>query len=51
MFEFFIFKIQNFQTTSGGETTKTEVADLDDIYNFAVNNFSFKFIYGLKYSF
>ena len=36
MFEFLIL---NFQMTTDGEMTKTKVVLLDDIYNFAVENF------------
>jgi hypothetical protein len=50
MSKFFIFKIQNFQTTSDGETTKTKIAVLDDIYKFELKTFSFEFNWGLKYS-
>ena len=39
MFKFLTFEIQNFQTTSDGETIITKVVNLDDIYNFAVENF------------
>jgi hypothetical protein len=39
MFEFFTFEIQNFQTTTDGEMTKTKVVVLDDINNFVVENF------------
>jgi len=38
MFEFLIFDIQFFQATSDGETTKTKVVELDNIY-IAVHNF------------
>jgi hypothetical protein len=38
-FEFLTFEIQKFQMTSDREMTETKVADLDDIYNFAIENF------------
>ena len=40
MFKFLKFKIQNLQMTSNGETMKTKVVVLDDIYNYAVKTFS-----------
>ena len=36
MFEFFTFEIQFFHMISDGEMTRTEVVDLDDIFNFVV---------------
>jgi hypothetical protein len=48
MFEFLKFEIQNFQTTSDGEATKTKVVVLDDIYNFAVKTFSIGILLGFR---
>ena len=31
-------EIQNFQTTSDGEMTKTKVVDPEELYNFLVDN-------------
>jgi hypothetical protein len=31
--------------SSNGETVKTEVVDPEELYNFVVDNFSFKIIY------
>jgi hypothetical protein len=39
MFEFLTFEIQNFQTASDGETTKTKIVDLEKLYNFVDDNF------------
>jgi hypothetical protein len=39
MFEFLTFEIQNFQTASDGETTKTKIVDLEKLYNFIDDNF------------
>jgi hypothetical protein len=39
VFEFLIFKIENFQTTLDKEMTKTKVVVLIDIYNFAAEIF------------
>jgi hypothetical protein len=50
MSKFFIFEIQNFQTTSDGETTNTKIIVLDNIYKFELKTFSFEFSWGLKYS-
>jgi hypothetical protein len=43
-FEFNTSEILFFQTTLDGETTKTKVVDIEKLYNFVVDNFSFEII-------
>jgi hypothetical protein len=41
-------EIQNFWTTSDGETTKTKVVNLKELYDFILDIFSFEIIYPRK---
>jgi hypothetical protein len=50
-FEFLAFEIQNFQTTSDGETIQIKVADIKKLWNFVVDNFFVWIRLGPKYSF
>lgn len=51
LFEFVTFENQTFQTTSYGDTTKTKLIDLVEIYKLAVHNFIFDIIYPFKIQF
>ena len=44
IFEFLTFKIQKFLTISDGQMIKTKVEDLEKLWDFVVDNFSFEYV-------